>query len=114
MRLETYGQPAPCKPEDAVGKYEYLSFRLGHSFMDEEKGKRGEEKEEEEKKETTKKKKKKKKKCYLADTMSFFADLIGTHNADRSTCNLHTILMENTEDNVSGNDASTDEIKLSP
>jgi hypothetical protein len=82
--------------------------------MDEEKGRRGEEKEEEEKKETTKKKKKKKKKCYLADTMSFFADLIGTHNAVRSTRNLDTILMENTEDNVSGNDESTDEIKLSP
>jgi len=74
-------------------------------------GRRGGREEEEEEKETTKKKKKK---CYLADTMSFFADLIGKHNAARSTCNLDTIFMENTEHNVSGNDESTEEIKLSP
>jgi hypothetical protein len=70
--------------------------------------------EEEEKKKTRKKKIKKKKKCYLAYTMSFFAELIGTHKAARSTCNLDTIFMENTEDNISGNNESTEEIKLSP
>ena len=76
-------------------------------------GREEEEKEEEEKKkkETTEKKKKK---CSFADTMSFFADLMGKHNAARSTCNLDTIFMENTEDNVSGSDESTEEIKLSP
>ena len=73
-----------------------------------------EEEEEKKKKETTKKKETKKKKCYLADIMSFFADFIGKHNAARSTCNLDTIFMENTEDNVSGIDESTEEIKLSP